>query len=300
VRCQIVLAHIRFGFHDPATKAQLASAMHQDRSDQIAGQIDGIAAIEGSGKFFHPHRFTLCRNPFVIRNRPAILNCMDPKQRAAEAALRHVQSDMIVGLGTGSTATFFIQALGEAVRSGKLRGIRGIPTSERSAQLAKTAGISVVDFTRGPRSNLCIDGADEVGPGLQLIKGLGGALLREKVVAQNSEQFIVIADASKVVSRLGTHNPLPVEVTPFGHEIQPAFFRTLGCDPVLRKKPDGTPFVTDNGNYIYDCRFKFIQDAVELQKELKSRAGIVETGLFLNIAKLAIIADATEVRERTS
>jgi ribose 5-phosphate isomerase A len=225
---------------------------------------------------------------------------MDPKQRAAEAALRHVESDMIIGLGTGSTSAFFIQALGDAVRSGKLRNIRGIPTSERSAQLAKSAGITIVDFIQCPHANLCIDGADEVAPGLQLIKGLGGALLREKVVAQNSEKFICIADASKEVTKLGTHNPLPVEVTFFGHETQPAFLRQLGCDPTLRKKPDGSPFVSDNGNYIYDCRFKFIEDAAALQKELKSRAGIVETGLFLNIAKLAIIADATEVRERTS
>jgi ribose 5-phosphate isomerase A len=242
----------------------------------------------------------LCGKAFVIRNRAAILHLMDAKQRAAEAALRYVASDMIVGLGTGSTSSCFIQALGEAVRSGKLCGIRGIPTSERSAQLATAAGITIVNFTQCPRPNLCIDGADEVGPGLELIKGLGGALLREKVVAQNSEMFIVIADASKEVSRLGTHNPLPVEVTIFGHETQPAFLRQLGCEPALRKKPDGSPFITDNGNYIYDCRFKIIENAGSLQNEFKRRAGIVETGLFLNIAKLAIIADENTVRERNS
>ncbi len=118
---------------------------------------------------------------------------------------------------------------------------------KRSAQLAKAAGITVATFIECPRPNLCIDGADEVAPGLQLIKGLGGALLREKIVAQNADKFICIADASKEVAKLGTHNPLPIEVTIFGHETQPAFLRTLGCEPVLRSKPDGSPFITDNG-----------------------------------------------------
>src|SRR4051794_22763676 len=132
---------------------------------------------------------------------------MDAKQRAAEAALKHVESGMIVGLGTGSTAKFFIEALGEALRSGKLRGVRGIPTSERSAELARSLNILLVTFAEFPRTNVCVDGADEIAPGLQLIKGLGGALLREKVVAQNSDKFVVIADASKEVPKLGTKCP---------------------------------------------------------------------------------------------
>jgi ribose 5-phosphate isomerase A len=225
---------------------------------------------------------------------------MTAKELAGHAALRFVENDMLVGLGTGSTATEFIKALGEAMRTGKLRGVRGIPTSKKSEELAKSLGIPIVTFAQHQRTAVCVDGADEVGPGLQLIKGLGGALLREKVVAQNSDKFIVIADSGKEVPALGTKCPLPVEVTIFGHETQPAFFRSLGAQPTLRPNADGTPFVTDNGNYIFDCRFESIADPAALEDELKSRAGIVESGLFIGMAKLAIIAmpDGT-TKERT-
>jgi ribose 5-phosphate isomerase A len=226
---------------------------------------------------------------------------MTAKELAGHAALRFVENDMLVGLGTGSTATEFIKALGEALRIGKLRGVRGIPTSKKSEELAKSLGIPIVTFAQHQRTAVCVDGADEVGPGLQLIKGLGGALLREKVVAQNSDKFVVIADSGKEVPALGTKCPLPVEVTIFGHETQPAFLRSLGAQPTLRPNADGTPFVTDNGNYIFDCKFDSITDPPSLERHLKQRAGIVETGLFLNIAKIAIIAEieSGNVRERT-
>lgn len=226
---------------------------------------------------------------------------MTAKELAGHAALRFVENDMLVGLGTGSTATEFIKALGEALRTGKLKGVRGIPTSKKSEELAKSLGIPIVTFAQHQRTSVCVDGADEVGPGLQLVKGLGGALLREKVVAQNSDKFIVIADSGKEVPALGTKCPLPVEVTIFGHETQPAFFRSLGAQPTLRPNADGTPFVTDNGNYIFDCKFDSISDPTSIERQFKQRAGIVETGLFLNIAKVAIIAEieSGQVRERT-
>lgn len=225
---------------------------------------------------------------------------MDAKELAGKAALRFVQNDMLVGLGTGSTATKFILALGEALRTGQLKGVRGIPTSRKSEELANQLGIPIVTFAQHQRTAICVDGADEIGPGLHLIKGLGGALLREKVVAQNSDQLIIIADAGKEVSALGTKCPLPVEVTIFGHETQPAFFRTLGAEPTLRAAADGKPYITDNGNYIFDCRFPSIPDPARLEDQLKQRAGIVETGLFIGMAKIAVIADGDTARERTT
>jgi ribose 5-phosphate isomerase A len=226
---------------------------------------------------------------------------MTAKELAGHEVLKFIENDMLVGLGTGSTATEFIKALGEALRTGKLKGVRGIPTSKRSEELAKSLNIPIVTFAQHQRTAVCIDGADEVGPGLQLIKGLGGALLREKVVAQNSDKFIVIADSGKEVSALGTKCPLPIEVAVFGHETQPAFFKSLGAQPTLRPNADGTPFITDNGNYIFDCKFDSISDPIALEDKLKGRAGVVETGLFIGMAKVAVIAEieSGKVRERT-
>lgn len=221
---------------------------------------------------------------------------MDPKQRAAEAAIDLIQNDMVVGIGTGSTAAFFIDALGAALKSGRLHGVRGIPTSKRSAERARELGIPIISFADVPTIDITIDGADEIDPQLNLIKGLGGALLREKLVAQNSRSMAVIADSSKLVRVLGTHQPLPVEIAPFEHAVHLPFLRSLGCEPALRLAKDGSPFKTDNGNVIYDCWFPAIHDPQELQRALKSRAGIVETGLFLGIAHLALVADGTSVR----
>jgi ribose 5-phosphate isomerase A len=216
---------------------------------------------------------------------------MDAKQRAGEAALGQVKDGMIVGLGTGSTAKYFIEAVATAVRAGKLRGIRAVPTSVNSEKLARDAGLPVVTFAQTTKIDLTVDGADEVAPDLTLIKGLGGALLREKLVAQNSTKFVVIADASKLVTKLGTKSPLPFEVTPFGFEASERFLRDLACTPTLRRKPNGEIFITDNGNYIFDCNFHEIADPRELNQKLAARAGIVESGLFIDLAHTAIIAD---------
>src|SRR4051794_31853459 len=177
---------------------------------------------------------------------------MNPKQRAAEAALQFVNSGTVVGLGTGSTADFFLQALAAALRAGAVRDIRGLPTSRQSERRATELGIPLTTFADVGRADVTIDGADELGPGLNLIKGLGGALLREKIVAQNSARLVIIVDASKEVPVLGTKGPLPVEVAQFGHEAQATFLRSLGAEPALRRASDGSTVITDNGNVIYD------------------------------------------------
>jgi ribose 5-phosphate isomerase A len=225
---------------------------------------------------------------------------MNPKQRAAEAALKYVESGMVVGLGTGSTADQFLQALARALTAGKVTGIRGVPTSVQSERRARELGIPLSTLAETPRCDVTIDGADEIDPNLDLIKGLGGALLREKVVAQNSAKLVIIADAGKVVERLGLKAMLPVEVVRFAHEAQVPYLRDLGAEPVLRQGADRSTFVTDNGNHIYDCRFAGgIPDPAKLERALKQRAGIVETGLFLKMAAVAFVADDEHAEECT-
>lgn len=211
-------------------------------------------------------------------------------------AVEFIRSGMVVGLGTGSTARFFIEALGAAIHSGKLTNIRGVPTSHASEKLAVLQGVPVTDFENIDVIDVTVDGADEISSGLDLIKGLGGALLREKLVAQNSRKLIIIADIGKEVPALGTKCPLPVEVTIFGLAASRKFLRHLGCVPTLRCDTNRKPFVTDNGNYIYDCRFNGIADPHKLSDALANRAGIVESGLFLGMAEMAIIADGQDVR----
>lgn len=223
---------------------------------------------------------------------------MEQKRLAAEAALEYVQNGMVVGLGTGSTADYFLLALGRAIRENRLRDIIGVPTSEQSARRARELGIPLVAMKDHPHPDVAVDGADEVDPQLNLIKGLGGALLREKIVEQNSRLLIVVADSSKSVPALGTKCPLPVEVAPFAHETHVEFFQDLGAVPQLRTNADGSPFVTDNGNFIYHCRFSRIEDPAALQAALKSRAGIVESGLFINIARIALIAGERDIEKR--
>ena len=222
---------------------------------------------------------------------------MNPKQRAAEAAIPLISSGMAVGLGTGSTADFFLLALGEAIRDGRLRDICGVATSRQSEHRAEELGIPLTSLSRRPVLDLTVDGADEIDPHLNLIKGLGGALIREKIVAQNSKQLIIIADGSKRVDYLGQKAPLPVEVVSFAHEAHVDFFKSLGADPVLRKT-GGMIFNTDNGNLIYDCRFSQPIDAVDVEAKLRTRAGIVGTGLFMSIARTVFIADDDRVERR--
>lgn len=221
---------------------------------------------------------------------------MNPKQRAAEAAMGHLRSGMVVGLGTGSTADYFLQALGAALKSGQLKDIHGVPTSRQSEIRARHFGIPLFTLEEVPQADVTVDGADEISPGLDLIKGLGGALVREKIVAQNSRKLVIIADAGKRVSRLGQKSPLPVEVVPFSHDIHQGFFRSLGGEPVLRLV-QGQVFVTDNGNLIYDVRFGggIPGDARDLERKLLARAGVVDCGLFLGMANVALIADGDRV-----
>jgi ribose 5-phosphate isomerase A len=225
---------------------------------------------------------------------------MSPKQRVAEAAVAYIQSGMSVGLGTGSTAEFFIAALGAALRDGKVRDLRAVPTSVQSERQARELGIPLVTLGDCPMLDVTVDGADEIDPQLNLIKGLGGALLREKIVAQNSRKLIIIADDSKVVPKLGSKSPLPVEVAPFSHEAQARLLESLGATATLRRSSDGKIFATDNANYIYDCRFaSAIADVRNLDEQLSRRAGVVESGLFLGMAALALIATPDGVQTKT-
>ena len=226
-----------------------------------------------------------------------LLAHMNPKQRAAEAALPFVRSGMVVGLGTGSTADFFHLALAAALRAGTVRDLVCIATSRNSEQRAQELGIPLTTLAKSPVIDLTVDGADEITPALDLIKGLGGALVREKIVAQASKQLVIVADASKSVTTLGIKGPLPVEVLPFAHEAQERFFRSLGAEPTLRRV-GGVVFNTDNGNVIYDCKFKSIDNPKEIERRMRERAGIVGTGLFLGLATSVLIADDHDVVRR--
>ena len=219
------------------------------------------------------------------------------KRAAAARALESVRDGMVLGLGTGSTIRFFLDLLGERVRAGDLGGVVGVPTSRRTAEIARQLGIRTSRLRHHPRLDLTVDGADEVDLRGNLIKGLGGALLREKIVAQASDRFIVIVDESKVVPRLGTRSPLPVEVTRFGSSRHKAFVAGLGAEVALRLEADGARFVTSNGNYILDARFpEGIDDPAALDGALRARAGIVENGLFLGMTSRAVVAAPGGVR----
>ncbi len=221
------------------------------------------------------------------------------KREAAEAAVALVQDGMIVGLGTGSTAAFAIQALARRHRQG-LRFI-AIPTSERTAAQAAAAGIPLTTFAEHRRIDLTIDGADEVERGtLNLIKGLGGALLREKIVAAASRQLAIIVDGAKLVDRLGTHAPVPVEVVEFGLESTWAALEALGASVRRRQSSAGDPFVTDSGNRILDCQFDSILDPAQLEQRIGRVVGVVESGLFINRADWVFVADAVGVHRLTS
>ena len=217
------------------------------------------------------------------------------KQDAAERAVALVEDGMILGLGTGSTAKLAVDALGKRVAGG-LR-IIGIPTSEATAEQARSLGISVSTLDEHPEIDLTIDGADEVEVGtLDLIKGRGGALLREKIVASASKRLVIIVDESKLVSRLGLHFAVPVELVPFGWPVAARKLEALGAKVALRSGSDGKPFVTDGGHYIVDCGFGSIASAIELDGELNSIVGVVEHGLFLGMATQAIVAGQAGVK----
>jgi ribose 5-phosphate isomerase A len=217
------------------------------------------------------------------------------KRAAAEAAAAMVEDGMVVGLGTGSTAHFAIDALIRRVHEG-LR-IRGIPTSERSATQAREGGIALTTFAEHRRLDLTIDGADEIQIGtLNLIKGLGGALLREKIVAAASDRVVIIAEGLKLVHHLGETAVVPVEVVPFGWETTGDRLRRLGTEPEARRDTTGGLFRTDGGNHILDCRFPPISEPAALEQAIGRVVGVVEVGLFIGMAKCALVADDNGVR----
>ena len=219
------------------------------------------------------------------------------KRAAAERAVELVQSGMRLGLGTGSTARHVLDVIGERLSRGELQDIVGVATSTATEQQARALRIPIRTLDEVKQLDLGIDGADEVDPQLNLIKGLGGALLWEKIVASACEQFIVVGDDSKLVKRLGSKAPVPVEVVAFGWSTHLDAFAELGAHPTLRTKPDGSAFWTDGGHYIIDCAFADgIANPYELEAELKSRAGVVETGLFLDMTSQVIVADPAGAR----
>lgn len=226
---------------------------------------------------------------------------MNLKEKAAKKALTFVKSGMTLGLGTGSTTAYFVDMLGEKVSSGELEDIRGVPTSKETEERARRWGIPITTLSEHPVLDLAVDGADEVDPALNLIKGLGRALLREKIVEVHAKQFIVIVDESKMVARLGTRDALPIEILPFEAEAHIHWLNTLGCRAKLWLEDNGSPVVTDNGNYLVKCWFEEgIPDAYSLAQALSTRPGIVEHGLFLDMATEIIIAkeDGVELMKR--
>jgi ribose 5-phosphate isomerase A len=211
---------------------------------------------------------------------------MNPKQLAAEKAVSFLENGMTIGLGTGSTAYWAIEKIGEKVKKENWK-IRAIATSIRSEEQARGLGIPIFDFSTIKSIDITIDGADEVDAELQLIKGGGGALLREKIVASNSKHLIVVADESKWVKTLGSF-PLPVEVVHFGWQRTFEKLQLLGCEAKRRMQENG-PYLTDNGNYIVDCAFREIKDPPALHEAVNAITGVVDNGLFIRIASKLVL-----------
>ena len=212
------------------------------------------------------------------------------KRDAAVRAVDLVESGMVLGLGTGSTAALVVEELWSRLDQGALRDIAGVPTSSVTAQQATELGIPLTTLEAHPELDLAIDGADEIDPEGNLIKGLGGALLREKIVATAATRLVIVGDESKLVKRLGTKSLLPVEVVQFAAGAHVDALRALGAEPAQRTQANGEPFVTDEGHFILDCRFPDgIADPAAVERALQSRAGIVETGLFLGMKPEVII-----------
>lgn len=213
------------------------------------------------------------------------------KRRAAERAVELIEDGMLLGLGTGSTARHVLEVIAQRRRDGELSRIRGVPTSRATQELATRLGIPLTTLDDHPYLDLAIDGADEVDPDLNLIKGLGGALLWEKIVASAAERLVIVVDESKIVARLGDRAPIPVEIVTFAWTTHLRFMEDLGGQPQLRKQGSGEPFVTDGGHYIIDCAFDDgLSDPWRFEMELQQRPGIVESGLFLDMAESVIVA----------
>jgi ribose 5-phosphate isomerase A len=220
------------------------------------------------------------------------------KRIAAEAAVAEVENGMVLGLGSGSTAALAVEALAARIARAGLRVV-GIATSEQTAALARRLDVPLTSFAEHPRIDLTIDGADQAEIGsLHLVKGLGGALLREKIVAAASRRMVVVVDEGKLVDRLGDRTPLPVEIVAFGWQTILDRLAAQGAEPTLRRAAGGEPFRTDGGNLIADCRFAggFLGDAAELERRLAGIVGVVETGLFVDLASRVVVGTLSGVR----
>ncbi len=218
------------------------------------------------------------------------------KKEAGISSVDLVRPGMVLGLGTGSTTRFALVEIAARLKDGRLKDIVGIPSSRETEKTARELGIPVISFDEKQEIDLTIDGADEVDPQLNLIKGGGGALLREKVLAQSSRRNVMIVDESKLSPVLGTRCPVPVEVIPFAWKPVANFLRSIGAEPVLRMKEDGTIYTTDQNNYIIDCRFGPIADLEGLAMKLGRRAGIAGYGLFIGTASEVIVATSHGIR----
>lgn len=217
------------------------------------------------------------------------------KRAAARSAAALVRAGQVVGLGTGSTAALAIEELGQRLAAGELSDITGVPTSNASHRLGLEFGIPIADIERTPVIDITIDGADEVDPLHRVLKGGGGALLREKIVAARSTRWVIIGDSTKTVDRLGSRYAIPVEVVKFGWSAHAEALRELGAEAVLRRAEEGSesPYITDEGHYIIDARFPHgLDDPEELARAMRNRPGVVETGLFLGFRPEVIIGRA--------
>ena len=224
----------------------------------------------------------------------------DAIEASAARALDFVEDGQTLGLGTGRAATAFVRALGAEVAKG-LR-VRGVATSIATAEVARELSIPLLELDEAGTLDVTFDGADEVDPNLDLIKGYGGALLREKITASSSRRLIILVGPEKIVPHLGERGKLPVEVVPFGLSLCDARLRELGCEPVLRTQPDGNAYVTDNGNAILDCGIEVIEDPAALDRAIESIPGAVGTGLFVGMADAVIVGrdGGPEVLERSA
>lgn len=218
------------------------------------------------------------------------------KREAAEAAVELVRPGMIVGLGHGSTARYALLKIAELLRAGKLWDIKGVPCSKKVEEEARALGVPLTTLEEHPELDITIDGADEIDPDLNVIKGGGGAMLREKIVAQATKYQVIVADETKLSPRLGTKAPVPLEVLPFGWRTHLRFLEDLGARVSLRVDSDGTPFLTDQGNYVLDCHFGPIADVEGLAKELDLRAGILAHGLFVGLVDEVFVAGRSGLR----
>lgn len=227
------------------------------------------------------------------------------KKEAGEKAAEYVESGMVIGLGTGSTAIHAVRAIGRMLKNGRLQNVLGIPTSEETRQEAERVGIPLTNFNENLIIDVTIDGADEIDPNFDLIKGLGGALLREKIVATASKAMIIVSDDRKIVDKLGTRAPVPVEVIPFAQHPVTAYLQSLGARPVLRmdRETGESPILTDENNIILDCWFaNGLDKPIEMGQAISAQPGVVEHGLFFKLATRAVIAapNGIQILERDS